>query len=158
MTACRRHRHWLPVAPLALALLATGRGWLAAADNPQGKVIADIVPVGNRLHPSPQILNIMHSRVGKPYDEATVQEDVRRLYNTRWFTPSGIRVLTTNEPDGRVTVTLYVTELTSTAQEIVYDGAQHLSKNELQSLTGLRKGDAMNPLANELGAQAIRRK
>jgi outer membrane protein assembly complex protein YaeT len=158
MTACRRHRHWLVVAALALALLATGRGWLGAADNPQGKAIADIVPVGNRLHPSPQILNIMHSRVGKPYDEATVQEDVRRLYNTRWFTPSGIRVLTTNESDGRVTVTLYVTELTSTAQEIVYDGAQHLSKSELQSLTGLRKGDAMNPLANELGAQSIRRK
>ena len=49
------------------------------------------VPIGNKLHSSPQILNIMHSRAGKAYDEATVQEDVRRLYNTRWFTPSGIR-------------------------------------------------------------------
>ncbi|MBN9122302.1 MAG: outer membrane protein assembly factor BamA [Planctomycetes bacterium] len=158
MTACRRHRHWLVAAFAVLALMAAGRNWLGAADNPQGKQIAEIVPIGNRLHPSQQILNIMHSRAGKPYDEATVQEDVRRLYNTRWFTPSGIRILTANEADGRVTVTVYVTELTSTIQEIVYDGAQHLSKSDLQSLTGLRKGDAMNPLANELGRQSILRK
>ena len=56
------------------------------------------------------------------------------------------------------TVTVYVTELTSTIQEILYDGAQHLSKSDLQSLTGLRKGDAMNPLANELGRQSILKK
>ncbi len=158
MTVCRRTRHWLVVAALALALVGTGRGWLVAADNPQGKQIAEIVPVGNRIHSSPQIINLMHSRAGKPYDDATIQEDVRRLYNTRWFTPSGIRILTTNEGDGRVTVMVYVTELTSTVQEIVYDGAQHLSKSDLQSLTNLRKGDAMDPRANELGRQAILRK
>ena len=158
MTACRRNRHWFVVATLALALLGAGRGWLGAADNPQGKQIAEIVPVGNKLHSSQQILNLMHSRSGKNYDDATIQEDVRRLYNTRWFTPSGIRILTTNETDGRVTVMVYVTELTSTVQEIVYDGAQHLSKSDLQSLTGLRKGDAMDPRANELGRQAILRK
>ena len=158
MTVCRRTRHWLVVAALALALLGTGRGWLVAADNPQGKHIAEIVPVGNRIHSSPQIINLMHSRTGKPYDDATIQEDVRRLYNTRWFTPSGIRILTTNEADGRVTVMVYVTELTSTVQEVVYDGAQHLSKSDLQSLTNLRKGDAMDPRANELGRQAILRK
>ena len=158
MTVCRRTRHWIVVAALALALVGTGRGWLVAADNPQGKQIAEIVPVGNRIHSSPQIINLMHSRTGKPYDDATIQEDVRRLYNTRWFTPSGIRILTTNEGDGRVTVMVYVTELTSTVQEVVYDGAQHLSKSDLQSLTNLRKGDAMDPRANELGRQAILRK
>lgn len=158
MTVCRRYRHVLVVAALALALLGAGRGWLTAADNPQGKQIAAIVPVGNRLHQSQQILNIMYSRPGKAYDEATIQEDVRRLLNTRWFTPSGVRILTQNEPDGRVTVTVFVTELTSTVQEVVYDGAQHISRSDLQTLTGLRKGDAMNPLANELGRQAILRK
>ena len=158
MTACRRIRLLIVAVALALALVGAGRGWLQAADNPQGKQIADIVPIGNKLHTSPQILNIMHSRVGKTYDEATIQEDVRRLYNTRWFTPNGIRILTSNEADGRVTVTVYVTELTSTVQEIVYDGAQHLSKSDLQTLTGLRKGDPMNPLANELGRQAIFRR
>ena len=158
MTVCRRYRHVLVVAALALALWGAGRGWLTAADTPQGRQIAAIVPVGNRLHQSQQILNIMHSRPGKAYDEATIQEDVRRLLNTRWFTPSGVRILTQNETDGRVTVTVFVTELTSTVQEVVYDGAQHINRGDLQTLTGLRKGDAMNPLANELGRQAILRK
>ena len=158
MTACRRIRTWLVAVLATVALLAAGRGWLVAADNPQGKQIAEIVPIGNKLHTSQQILNIMHTRAGKNYDEATIQEDVRRLYNTRWFTPNGIRILTTNEGDGRITVTVYVTELTSTVQDIVYDGAEHIGKSELQSLTGLRKGDAMNPLANELGRQSILRK
>lgn len=157
MTARRRYRHWLVAAFAVAVLMTVGRSWLVAADNPQGKQIAEIVPIGNRLHTSPQILNIMHTRVGKNYDEATIQEDVRRLLNTRWFTPSGVRILTTNESDGRITVTVYVTELTSTVQEIIYDGAQH-NWSELQSLTGLRKGDAMNPLANELGRQSILRK
>jgi outer membrane protein assembly complex protein YaeT len=158
MTARRRTRLSLTVAAFALVLFGAGRGWVGAADSPQGKPIAEIVVVGNKLRATPQILNVMHLRAGRTYDEATIQEDVRRLYNTRWFTPSGIRVHTTNETDGRVTVTLLVTELTSVVQDVVFEGADHLSMSTLRSLTGLRKGDAMNPLANELGRQAIARK
>jgi len=155
MLSCCRHCHWLIIAGLAIAVLATGRGWLAAADNPQGKQIAEIMPYGNRLHPSKQILDIMHTKVGKTYDEATIQEDVRRLYNTRWFTPSGIRIHTRNEADGRITVFVGVTELTSTVQEIIYDGAQHISKSDLNNLTMLRKGDPMNPSANDIARKAL---
>ena len=99
MIPCRRHCRY--VLALAFAVLVAGRGWLGAADNPQGKQIAQIIPLGNKLHGSQQILDMMHTKAGKTYDEATIQEDVRRLYNTRWFSPSGIRVLTTNETDGR---------------------------------------------------------
>src|SRR5262245_46825891 len=112
MTACPGYRLCFAAA-LAIALFAIGLRSVKAADNPQGKQIAEVVPIGNKLHTSQQILNLMHTRASKNYDEATIQEDVRRLYNTRWFTPSGIRILTQNEPDGRVTVMVYVTELTS---------------------------------------------
>lgn len=158
MTACRRTRTWFVAAALALAALAGTRGWLGAADNPQGKQIAEINVAGNRIRPTAQILNILHSRVGKPYDQALVQEDVRRLQSTRWFTADGIRVVTTNESDGRITVTLLVTELSSAVQEVVYHGAEHLSDSTLRTITGLRKGDAMNPLHNEVARAAIVRK
>ncbi|QJW96252.1 outer membrane protein assembly factor BamA [Frigoriglobus tundricola] len=158
MTVCRRHCYWSVVAALVLVLLGAGRGWIGAADGPHGKIIADIVPMGCRLHPPEQILNQMRSRVGKAYDDLTIQEDVRRLINTRWFTPDGVRIFTVAEPDGRVKVMVYLTELTGTIQEIVYEGAQHLSKSELQSLTGLRKGDPMNPMANGLARQSLLRK
>jgi outer membrane protein assembly complex protein YaeT len=159
MTACRRVYRTLPLAAVlaAVAVLVWSCGGLSA-DSPAGKTIADIVPVNNRTRTPAQILNLIQSRPGKPYDEATIQEDVRRLHATRWFAPGGVQVHTKNDPDGRVTVFIYVTELTSTVQDIEFRGVQHLSKKDLQELTGIRKGDPMNPLANELGRAAILRR
>src|SRR5437660_1286309 len=76
----------------------------AADDSPAGREIADIVPVGSRLRPPEHILNQMHSKPGKPYSEALIQEDVRRLHATKWFVPGSIEVRTALQPDGRVVV------------------------------------------------------
>jgi outer membrane protein assembly factor BamA len=46
----------------------------------------------------------------------------------------------------------------SSARDVQYLGAEHLSKKELQELTGVRPGDPMNPSRNERGRQAILRK
>src|SRR5439155_22593145 len=40
----------------------------------------------------------------------------------------------------------------------LYLGAQHIGRDELQTLSGVRKGEQMNPLANEIGRQALARK
>ena len=159
MTVCRRvcRRTWLLAAVLAVAAGLVGRHAARAGDGPAGRVIADIVPLNNRLHPPEQILNLMHTRAGKPYDETQINDDVRRLHATKWFVPGGIEVRTKVDADGRVTVFVFVTELASTVQEVQFNGAQHLSKDKLQTLTGVRKGDPMNPLSNELGRQAILR-
>lgn len=159
MTACRRVCRSLPFAAVvaAAAVLVWPRGGLSA-DSPAGKVVSEVVPVNNRVRPPAQILNLIQTRPGRPYDEATIQEDIRRLHGTRWFAPGGVQVHTKIDPDGRVTVFLQLTELTATVQEIVYHGAQHLTRKELDELTGVRKGDPMNPLANELGRAAILRK
>ena len=50
-----------------------------------------------------------------------------------------------------------VNEVTSTVQEVLFLGAQH-GVSDLTSLAGVRKGDPMNPLANEMGRTAILRK
>ncbi len=160
MTACRRscRSSWLIAATLVVAAIL---GWPVqtyAADTPNGKMISSVVPIGNRVRTSEQIRSIMYSRPGVAYEEAVVQEDVRRLHGTKWFVPGGVQVLTKNDPDGRVTILVYVTELTSVVQEVLYPGAQHLGKTELLNLSGVRKGEPMNPLANELGRQAIIRK
>ncbi|HEY1186197.1 MAG TPA: outer membrane protein assembly factor BamA [Gemmata sp.] len=158
MPVRRCDRSWLVATVFVLAGFAGSHGWLRAADNPQGKAIAEVLTAGNRSHPTSQLLNVIHTRAGKSYDQALIQEDVRRLQSTRWFTADGVRVLTTNEADGRITVTFVVTELGQTVQDIVYHGAQHLRDSELRTLTGLRKGDAMSPHFNEIGRAAILRK
>lgn len=164
MTACCcrvQRRTWL-VTALAAALVAVGAfpppAAAGPADNPSGRVISDVVPVGNRLRTPDQIRQVLHTRPGSRYEEATAQEDVRRLHATKWFVPGGVQVLTNIDPDGRVTVFFKVTELTSVVQDVLYPGAQHLSRSELQTLTGVRKGEPMNPMANELGRLAILRK
>jgi len=155
MTA--RHRSWLLALVLAAAAFGLHRR-VSAEDSPVGRTIERIVPVHNRVHKSEQIVGTMHSKPGKPYDEAQMQEDIRRLHATKWFTPGSIQVHTQNEPGGKVTVFVSVTELMSTVQEVHYLGAQHLSPSELNNITGVRKGEPMNPLSNEIGRQAILRK
>ncbi|MBN9516932.1 outer membrane protein assembly factor BamA [bacterium] len=94
---------------------------------------------------------------GSPVGRTVANEDVRRLMATRWFTPDGVRLHTVLEADGRVTVLVHLTELSSTVQDVVFEGADHLSRDKLRSLTAIRKGDPMNPLANDLGRAAILR-
>jgi outer membrane protein assembly complex protein YaeT len=158
MTAYRRDRCQLLAAALAVAAVLAWPAGLFAEDSPNGKIISEVIPVGNRIRTADQIRAIMYSRPGVAYEEAVVQEDVRRLHATKWFVPGGVQILTKNDPDGRVTVLVYVTELTNVVQDVQYIGAQHLSRSELSNLSGIRKGEPMNPLANELGRQAILRK
>ena len=158
MTACRaRRRMGLTTAALAVAAALAAGGPAGAADTPVGRVVADVIPLHPRVHPPQQIIALLHTRAGVPYDEAVAQEDIRRLHATKWFIPGGVQFHTRLDPDGRVTVYVYVTELTSTVQEVVYVGGQHLSQDKLRTLAGVRKGEPMNPLSNELGRQAILR-
>jgi outer membrane protein assembly complex protein YaeT len=157
MTACR-FRHRTAAALAVVAVLAWGRPASAQPDSPAGRVVADVIPVSaTRMRTPEQILANVHTRPGRPYDETVANEDVRRLMATRWFTPDGVRLHTRTEPDGRVTVYFHLIELNSTVQDVVFDGAEHLSKDKLRTLTGIRKGDPMNPLANDLGKAAILR-
>src|SRR5205823_4269460 len=51
-----------------------------------------------------------------------------------------------------------VAEYPSTIQEIVYNGAGHLKADELETITGLRKGAPLNPIANQMARNAILRR
>src|SRR5207248_2189808 len=125
MTVCRRDRRRTALLAVVLAAAMFGAPYRAgAADSPVGRIISAVVPVNNRVHPSEQIVGVMHSRPGKVYDEGVIQEDVRRLHGTKWFTPGGVQVHTRIDPDGKVTVFVYLTELTATVQDVLYLGAQ----------------------------------
>jgi len=143
---------------LAIAALLTCPSGVAAADNPNGRTIFEVIPVGNRLRTADQIRAFMVSRPGIPYEEVHVQEDVRKLHATKWFVPGGVQVSTRIEADGRVTILVYVNELPGIVEDLQFIGAQHLSRNELQDITGIRKGEPMNPSANEYGRATLQRR
>jgi outer membrane protein assembly complex protein YaeT len=146
-------------AGLLLALLLGGTACLALAQAPAtpGKyLVNDVIPQGNAQVPTPKIMGLIRTRPGQEYLQETVNEDVRRLYETHLF--RNVDVALQYTPDGKVNVYFRFVELPSTIQEIVYHGAGHLKAEELDTITGLHKGTPLNPVANQMACQAIVRR
>ncbi len=145
-----------------LLVFATALWWQTgtglAADNPNGKIISEVITVNNYIRKKEDILSVMQTRPGAAYDTAVAQEDVYRLQRTKWFDPRSIQFSTVDEKDGRVKVFVYVTELRSTVEDIQFLGAQHLGKNELMTLSGVKKGEPMNTFQNQMGCNNILKK
>jgi outer membrane protein insertion porin family len=142
-------------AALVALVLAAAR---AGAEPPTGKEIAEVEVRGNRLRTTQEIVAKMNSRPGQRYSETAAQEDVGRLLSQGWFPPNGVQLATQERPDGKVKVIVQVIELPNSVQKITYRGAQHLSRDELEKLTGLKRGNPMSPAFNESARLAIVRK
>src|SRR6185437_6446440 len=156
MIVCRRRTALIA---LVLSVAAFGLHHRARAeDSPVGRIIAQVIPIHNSIHPSDQIVGMMKLRAGRPFDDALLQEDMQALHATHWFQPGSIKPSVSVGPDGQVTIVISVSELISTVHEIVYLGAQHISPKELGTLTQIHKGDPLEPSLNEQGRKAILRK
>src|SRR5262245_33705730 len=119
-------------------------------------LVEDVIPQGNHNVPTQRIISLIKTRPGAEYKQDVINEDVRRLSETRLF--ANVQVVTKPTSDGKVNVYFVVVELPSTIQEIVYQGAKHLKPEELESITNLRKGSPLNPIANQMAKQAIVRR
>lgn len=142
-----------------LGLLAAPAGAFAqsATPPPPRKIlVADVIPQGLQQIPPERIKHLIKTTPGAEYNKATVEEDVRRLYQTRLFGNIQVRLQPTE--DDRVIVYYDFREYPSTIQEIEYRGAKHLKPDDLDTLTGLRKGAPLSPVAVQMGRQAILRK
>lgn len=126
-----------------------------AGEPPTGKEIAEVIIQGNRIRSNEQILSRMDTRPGRNYSETTVQEDVNRFLKEGWFAPNEVKVSIRNRSDGKITVILNVVELPNSIKNIIYRGADHLGKEEIERLTGLKRGQPMNPATNQAARNAI---
>jgi outer membrane protein assembly complex protein YaeT len=149
------------ISPLrrTLAALTAMLGLSAAlfAQAPPAKILVDdVIPQGNRYIPPQKIISLIKTRPGVEYSDDKIQEDVRRLYETKLF--ANVRVNTQRTADDKVKVYFIVAEYPTTVQEIIYVGAKHLKPDELETITGIRKGSPLNPIANQIARQAILRR
>lgn len=119
-------------------------------------MIADVRIQGNGHIPAQQIMAQLKTRPGTEFVPETIQEDVRNLYATKLY--GNIEPVVKTEADGRLIVYFNFRDFPSVVEEVVYQGAKHLSQDDLDKLTNLRKGMPLNPTANKLGCQAIVRK
>ena len=139
-----------------VAALSVSRD-LAAAP-PAGKEVAEVLVSGNKVRNSQDIIAVFGLRPEQKYEEDAIRAGTEKLYDKGWFTPNGIEVRTVERTDGRINVILYVTELTNFIEEIKYNGAQHISTDELAKLTGLRIRMPMSPHLNQQARLNILRK
>ncbi|MCK4245181.1 MAG: outer membrane protein assembly factor BamA, partial [Candidatus Omnitrophica bacterium] len=71
------------------------------------KVISSIKVEGNELVSSERILSLLRTKVGKPFSKTTLEEDIRRLYQSGYF--SDIKVIEEEEKEG-IALTIKVEE------------------------------------------------
>ena len=119
-------------------------------------LVDDLIVEGNRLVPARKIISLVKTRPGAEYQQSVVNADVRRLSETGRF--ANVRAYTRRTAADKVKVYLVVAELPTAVQEVLYRGTKHLTPDELEAITGLRKGTPLNPTAVQAARQAIVRR
>jgi outer membrane protein assembly complex protein YaeT len=121
---------------------------------PGGRVIiSDVIIQGSRQMPAEQIRAQIKTRPGAEYVPEVMQEDVRTLYATRQF--GNVTAEKQEDGPGRVKVYFTIRDHPTTVERVVYQGAKHLKEDDLQQLTGIRKGGPLNPIANKVACGKI---
>lgn len=121
----------------------------AESDTP----IAKIVIEGNVSIPDNSILKIIKTRRGRPATAKGVRDDVRALFETRWFTE--VTPIYRKTDEGIILV-FRVFER-PILENITYIGNKKIKTRYLEGVTGLRKGGAFSVSSNKDAAKGIER-
>lgn len=113
---------------------------LSATDEP----VAEIRIEGNKTIPTTQILNQLQTRVGRPFDPALVQKDVRKLASRGWF----VDVQPTYEQVAGVgRVVIFKVSERPIVRYVEYLGNYEVRTKKLAKETGLKEGGPVDPYA-----------
>jgi outer membrane protein insertion porin family len=114
---------------------------LSATDEP----VAEIRIVGNKTIPTTQILNELQTRVGRPFDPALVQRDVRKLAARGWF----VNVQPTYEQAANGRVVIFKVVERPVIRYVEYLGNRGIRTKKLAKETELKVGGPVDPYAVE---------
>ncbi len=120
---------------------------LSATDEP----VAEIRVLGNKSIPTTKILNELQTRVGRPFDPALVQRDVRRLMQRSWFVDVQPKYEETDK--GRVVIFTVVER--PVIRYIQYLGNEGIRDRKLIKETDLKVGGSVDPYAVEEARRKI---
>jgi outer membrane protein insertion porin family len=121
---------------------------LAATDEP----VIEVRVEGNKLIPTSQILNEMQTRVGRPYDPALIQRDVRKLASRSWFVAVEPEIEKTDQ--GRIVIIKVAERPTIRYIEYLGNDVEFLGRGGIRDKalakeTGLKVGGSIDPYAVE---------
>ena len=119
---------------------------LSATDEP----VAEIRVVGNTTIPTSKILNELQTRVGRPYDPALVQRDMRKLAARGWF--NDVQPSYEQAPNGRIVIFKVVER--PIVRYVEYLGNHGVRTKKIEKETDLKVGGPVDPY----GVQEAKRK
>lgn len=113
--------------------------------------VVEVRIVGNQRIATERILGQIRTRVGRPFDARIIEEDVRRLNQTRWF--ASVRVYWQPVPEGRIVI--YEVVERPLIQYVKIVGNEWYPKKKLLEEAGLRPGDGFDPFLIEEARRKI---
>ncbi len=120
---------------------------LSATDEP----VAEIRIEGNRTIPASQILDQLQTRVGRPFDPALVQKDVRKLAARGWFV--NVEPMYEKAANGRIVIFKVVER--PVIRFVEYLGNKGIRTKKLNKETELKVGGPVDPYAVEEARRKI---
>lgn len=145
---------WLAAAVVAVVVLAACPPASRGGDD-GGPTITDIKVVGNDSIKVEQIRGKMLSKVGRAYDQATINSDQHSLSRAKWF--SSVRIIRQDNPDGQgVTLVVEVMEM-PTLKAVEFRGRKALSLKTIEDHTDLKVGARADHVKNRAAVGQIRR-
>ena len=147
---------WIVVAlALAVPLLAPtvgSAGPRKGRDLPEA-TITDIKFQGNQSITPEQIRARIKSRVGRPLDRAIVEEDLRTLNGTKWFSDVNIEYEPSPKGDGVVLV-IIVTEMPM-LRDVQFIGLNKIKLKEIEETSNLKKGGRADSVTTQMAVRRI---
>jgi outer membrane protein insertion porin family len=107
------------------------------------ETVADIRVTGNSTIPTSQILNQLQTRIGRPFDPALVQSDIRKLAARGWFVD--IQPRYEQSPKGRVVIFKVVER--PVVRYVEYIGNIGIRTKKLEKETDLKVDGPVDPYA-----------
>jgi outer membrane protein insertion porin family len=107
------------------------------------ETVSDIRIVGNSTIPTSQILNQLQTRIGRPFDPALVQRDVRKLAGRGWFVD--VQPAYEQAPGGRVVIFKVIER--PVVRYVEYIDNHGLRTKKLAKETELKVGGPVDPYA-----------
>jgi outer membrane protein insertion porin family len=139
-------RMWLLVAGVLAAALTAQPSHAQTTGDPE--VVDDVIIVGLRTLSPQQIKAQLRTVPGQPYNPGIIQEDLRRLGEMRTFKPPRVELQPVPGTKA-VKVFFIVEEYPNVVREVLYKNAHHTRSEELEAITGVKRGLPLNPGTNQ---------
>jgi outer membrane protein assembly factor BamA len=137
----RVHALRVVISLVAMVAMLAPATLVVDAQTPNAPKVVAVSVTGNVHVPSDRILSVVKTKVGDPFDERTVQEDLANIFALGFFTDQVPPVIQ-QRPDG-IAITFRVIE-NPVVTKILFDGNSHVPGDTLLALMDTAVGQVFN--------------